>query len=245
MELDRVNRRKSRIGPLESPHRIRQRIDPPEFDGDTLNYHGWATQWAVFDNDPSYSLEDKYQMLNRCLLNSPEGLTQTGDLASGPREGTPTARTARAQKATATTKSPEGKTRKRAAKAAEGKTKAGVRQTPLRQAKKCKSRNGASTENDNTGSEDQNDSGSSDIDIEDTTQTGHSVQVVWYESDYGDPPKPSDSVDNEVRANPGDRALWYESGYEARNGGKETKPSTPMLWYESDYGARQESSDSE
>jgi hypothetical protein len=70
MELDRVNRRKARIGPLEAPHRVRQRIDPPEFDGDILNYHGWATQWAVFDNDPSYSLEDKYQMLNRCLKKS-------------------------------------------------------------------------------------------------------------------------------------------------------------------------------
>ena len=76
MELDRVNRRKSRIGPLESPHRIRQRIYPPEFDGDTLNYHGWATQWAVFDNDPSYSLEDKYQMLNRCLKKSAAEVTR-------------------------------------------------------------------------------------------------------------------------------------------------------------------------
>lgn len=76
LELDRVNRRKYRIGPLETPHRVRQRIDPSEFDGEILNYHGWVTQWAVFDNDPSYSLEDKYQMLNRCLKKSAADVTR-------------------------------------------------------------------------------------------------------------------------------------------------------------------------
>ena len=154
------------------------------------------------------------------MLNSREGLTQTGDLASRSREGTLTARTARAQKATATPKSPKGETRKRAAKAAEGKTKMGTRQIPSKQAERCQSGNGARSVNDDSGSEDQNNSVSLDGDVEDATQ---SVQIVWYESDYEARNEASNSVD----------------------GGKDANPSTPMLWYESDYGARQESSGSE
>ena len=154
------------------------------------------------------------------VLNSREGLTQTGDLASRSREGTLTARTARAQKATATPKSPKGETRKRAAKAAEGKTKMGTRQPPSKQAERRQSGNGASSVNDDSGSEDQNNSVSLDGDVEDATQ---SVQIVWYESDYEAQHEASNSVD----------------------GGKDANPSTPMLWYESDYGARQESSGSE
>jgi hypothetical protein len=190
------------------------------------------------------------------VLNSPEGLTQTDESASERREETPTARTVRAQKATAAAKSPKGKALKRTAKVTETKAKAGARQTEPTQAKRRKSSNGASTENDSTGREvrnvGQNDSNSSDVDMEDDTQAEHSVQTIWYESDYGDPPKPSDFVDNKVRADPSDQTLWYESDYEARDeasnsvdGREEVNPSAQTPWYESDYGARQESSGSE
>ena len=190
------------------------------------------------------------------MLNSPEGLTQTDDPASERREGTPTARTARAQKATATTKSPKVKEPKQTAKAAETKARTGADQKEPTQAQSRESSNGAISVNDNTDGEarnvGQNNNDDLDEDQEDDTQAGLSVQTIWYESDYGDPPKPSDFVDDKVRAGQSDQTLWYESDYEARDevsnsvGRREEKnPSTPMLWYESDYGARRESSDSE
>ena len=76
------------------------------------------------------SVIDMLQVLNwTLLLNSPDHLTQTVDVAPKHTAGEPTVRTARAQKATAAGKSLKGKALKQTAKVAGPKAKTGAPQT--------------------------------------------------------------------------------------------------------------------
>ena len=150
---------------------------------------------------------DMLQVLNwTLLLNSPDHFTQTVDVAPKHTAGEPTVRTARAQKATAAGKSLKGKALKQTAKVAGPKAKTGARQTKPTQAKRRKSSNGASTENDNTDSESEKvgQSSSNGSDEDDGEREGPSVQTLWYKSDYGNQQESSDFVDNGARAEPSD-----------------------------------------
>jgi hypothetical protein len=139
---------------------------------------------------------------NRSLLsNFPDRLTQTFEVTLEQGVKTPTARTARAKKATATSKSPRGKTLKQTGKVTGQKAKTRTRQTEPTQAERKDQRgessDGASSENDNTDSESddvgQGSSDGSDGDEDDEKRAGPSVQTLWYESDYGYGQESSDS----------------------------------------------------
>jgi hypothetical protein len=66
-DRDQANPFKHAFGPQETQRKQKHRIDPPEFDGDILKYHGWRNQWETYDSDSMYIVEKKFQMLNKCL----------------------------------------------------------------------------------------------------------------------------------------------------------------------------------
>ncbi len=81
-DRDRVNAFKTAFGPLEIQRKQRHRIDPPEFDGDILKYHGWRNQWETYDSDNMYTVEEKFQMLTGCLKD--EAAEATSAIAFSP-----------------------------------------------------------------------------------------------------------------------------------------------------------------
>ena len=52
---------------LDTQRKQKHRIDPPKFDVDILKYHGWRNQWETYDSDSLYTVEEKFQMLTKCL----------------------------------------------------------------------------------------------------------------------------------------------------------------------------------
>ena len=52
---------------LDTQRKQKHMIDPPKFDGDILKYHGWRNQWETYDSDSLYTVEEKFQMLTKCL----------------------------------------------------------------------------------------------------------------------------------------------------------------------------------
>lgn len=71
-ELDEVNAERANMpalhgAPNTGPRKSKHRIDPPQFNGDILSYHGWAVQWETYDDDPDYTPTEKYQLLCKSL----------------------------------------------------------------------------------------------------------------------------------------------------------------------------------
>ncbi len=66
-DRDNANAFKNAFGPLDTQRKQKHRIDPPEFDGDILKYHGWKNQWETYDSDSMYTVEEKFQMLTKSL----------------------------------------------------------------------------------------------------------------------------------------------------------------------------------
>lgn len=76
-DRDNANAFRNAFGPLETQKKQKHRIDPPEFDGDILKYHGWRNQWETYDSDGMYTVEEKFQMLTKCLKDEAAEATRS------------------------------------------------------------------------------------------------------------------------------------------------------------------------
>lgn len=80
-----VEDQRPKIEPViaHGPRRHRQRIEPPTFDGDILNYHGWGAQWELRNNDTEYTAVEKYQLLKKALTGDAALVTCGLDYSPG------------------------------------------------------------------------------------------------------------------------------------------------------------------